>query len=243
MKSTTDMTVGSPTRHLILFALPALIGNIFQQVYNIADSAIVGRFVGPDALAAVGATGSITFLFFALCNGIGSGGGIIVSQFYGAHDDECVKKSIVNTGIIMLIIPACFAIIGYLSADNILRILSTPNEILADATSYVRYMCMGLLFVYAMGLKITSVFYPVLGLIYVVRGVLNGVGDAFFALFNGLIEVVGRFTVPILFTRYLGMGATGIWVSAGIVWAISGITAWMRLVATHVLSQSPSVSK
>ena len=119
MKNTTDMTVGSTTKHLIFFALPALIGNIFQQVYNLADSAIVGRFVGPDALAAVGSTGSITFLFFAL--------------------------------------------------------------------------------------------------------------------FNGIVEVVGRFTVPILFTKYLGMGATGIWVSAGIVWAISGITAWMRLMATRVL--------
>ena len=99
--STTDMTVGSPTRHIILFALPALIGNIFQQVYNLADSAIVGRFVGSDALAAVGATGSITFLFFALCNGIGSGGGIIVSQFYGAHDDQNVKKSIVIRKLVL----------------------------------------------------------------------------------------------------------------------------------------------
>ena len=94
MKNTTDMTVGSPTRHIILFALPALIGNIFQQFYNLADSAIVGRFVGPDALAAVGATGSITFLFFALCNGIGSGGGLIVSQFYGAHDDDRVTRAL-----------------------------------------------------------------------------------------------------------------------------------------------------
>ena len=62
---TTDMTVGSPVKHILLFALPALVGNIFQQIYNIADSIIVGRFVGPDALAAVGASASITFLFFA----------------------------------------------------------------------------------------------------------------------------------------------------------------------------------
>ena len=65
-------------------------------------------------------------------------------------------------------------------------------------------------------------------MIYVVRGVLTGVGDAFFALFNGIVEVIGRFTVPILFTVYLGMGTAGIWLSSGIVWAISGITAWMR---------------
>ena len=78
-KSITDMTYGNPAKHILLFALPALIGNIFQQIYNLADSIIVGRFIGADAFAAVGATTSITFLFFALCNGIGSGGGIVVS--------------------------------------------------------------------------------------------------------------------------------------------------------------------
>ena len=79
-----------------------------------------------------------------------------------------------------------------------------------------------------MGLRITSLFYFTLGMIYVVRGVLTGVGDAFFALFNGIVEVIGRFTIPILLTSYMGMGPTGIWVSSGIVWAISGFTAWLR---------------
>ena len=71
---TVNMTTGDPVRLLVLFAIPMMIGNIFQQLYNVVDSAIVGRLVGPDALAAIGVTGSITFLFFALCNGIGSGG-------------------------------------------------------------------------------------------------------------------------------------------------------------------------
>ncbi|WP_035793179.1 MATE family efflux transporter [Butyrivibrio sp. AE3006] len=441
---TTDMTTGNPVRHILLFALPALIGNIFQQIYNIADSIIVGRFVGAQALAAVGATASITFLFFALCNGIGSGGGIIVSQFYGAHDDDRVKKTIVNTGIIMIIVPAIFGTIGFISAGPLLRVLSTPEVILQDATSYVRFMCIGLIFVSAynyltamlralgdsksplyflivsaiinvcldivfvyffkmgikgaalatiisqfiaaascavyaykvnpyfrlekkdivfvpglaykvihlgvpmslqfaliaissmavqrivnsygtvvvaaftatsrieqlihqpyatlgasiatfcgqnygagrhdrvqtgykkglvmmasltvvmviamqlfggaitalfvsesevialgtMGLKITSLFYIALGVIYVVRGVLTGVGDAFFALFNGIIEVVGRFTIPILITQYMGMGEMGIWLSTGIVWVLSGFTAWLRLITQRSVSFS-----
>ncbi len=437
------MTVGNPVRHILLFALPALIGNIFQQLYNIADTAIVGRFVGPNALAAVGATGSITFLFFALCNGIGSGGGIIVSQFYGAHDDENVKRGIVNTGIIMLIVPAIFGTIGYITSESFLRILNTPESIIYDSASYIRYMCLGLIFVSlynyvtsmlralgdsksplyflilsavinvfldvllvygfqmgirgaaiatiisqfiaaascglyaykvnpyfrlkkedirfvpnlagkvirlgvpmslqfaliaisamavqrivnnygetvvsaftatnrieqlihqpyttlsasiatfcgqnygaqkndrvrqgyrnglaimasltvvmvismqlfggaitslfvddaqiialgAEGLKITSLFYLALGLIYVVRGVLTGIGDAFFALFNGLIEVVGRFTIPILLTQYMGMGAIGIWLATGLVWVLSGSTAWMRLFTSPIMRQ------
>ena len=435
MKSLTrDMTTGNAVKHILLFSLPALIGNIFQQVYNLADSIIVGKIVGADALAAVGASGSITFFFFALCNGIGSGGGIVASQYYGAHDEKSVKNCIVNTCLIMLMVPLIFGSIGFISAPYLLRLLGTPELILADATMYIRYMCIGLLFVSmynyissmlrafgdsvspliflivstiinilldllfvykfrmgirgatiatlvaqlisvigsglyaitmnyyfklkkedfslsmemikkilklgipmslqfaliavstmalqrvvnaygtavvaaftatsrieqivhqpyqtlcaslatfcgqnyganekdrvldghkkgmimmaivsvvmfvlmqvagealtslfvsdsevirlgAMGLKITSFFYITLGTIYVVRGTLTGVGDAFFALFNGIIEVLGRFIVPVTLTTLLGLGVKGIWLSTGIVWAISGITAWMR---------------
>ena len=71
-------------------------------------------------------------------------------------------------------------------------------------------------------------FYLPLGMIYVVRGVLTGLGDAFFALFNGVIEVIGRFTIPLLLTAYLGYGEAGIWISSGLVWLLSGVTAWIR---------------
>ena len=81
------MTEGSPLRLLILFSIPMLVGNLFQQVYNLADSIIVGRMIGSGALAAVGATTSVSFLFFSVCNGIGGGGGIITSQYFGARQD------------------------------------------------------------------------------------------------------------------------------------------------------------
>ena len=132
---TTDMTTGSPVKHIILFAIPSLIGNVFQQVYNIADSIIVGRFVGANALAAVGASASIPFLFFALCNGIGNGGGIVASQYYGAHDEKKVKNCIVNTGFIMMLVPIIFGLIGFISAPAFLRLLSTPENIIADSTT------------------------------------------------------------------------------------------------------------
>ncbi|MCR5268610.1 MAG: MATE family efflux transporter [Lachnospiraceae bacterium] len=438
MKSNiTDMTSGSPAKHILLFALPALIGNVFQQVYNLADSVIVGRFLGSDALAAVGTTASITFFFFALCNGIGSGGGIVASQYYGAKDDRNVKKCIVNTGLIMLIVPVFFGLAGFALAPALLKLLNTPALILSDAVLYVRYMCVGLLFVSlynylsamlkalgdsktplyfliistiinvildilfvvviplgvkgaalatvvsqfisallcgihayrtnpyfkitrkdmsvtlkmtyqivrigvplsvqfsliaistmaiqrvvnsfgttvvaaftatnrieqlihqpyislnasiatfsgqnygakrndrvfagykngviimasftaflilimqlfgrpisglfvtdqavielsAKGLKITSLFYLALGMIYVIRGVLTGIGDAFFSLINGLVEVIGRFTVPLLLTSYLGFGEAGIWLATGIVWFLSGLTSWFRYVS------------
>ena len=81
--NTINMTEGSITKHLIIFSLPMLLGNIFQQVYNIVDSVVVGQFVVSNVLAAIGATGSVVFVFIALCNGLGSGGGIIVAQRYG----------------------------------------------------------------------------------------------------------------------------------------------------------------
>ena len=86
---------------LLRFALPLLIGNLFQQAYNLADSIIVGQFIGAGALAAVGATSSISFLFFSVCNGISSGGGIVTAQYFGAGDDARVRRAIVNSAYIM----------------------------------------------------------------------------------------------------------------------------------------------
>ena len=141
MKSNiTDMTYGSPTKHILVFALPTLVGNVFQQVYNFADSMIVGRFIGSNAFAAVGATSSITFLFFALCNGIASGAGIVVSQYYGAHEDDNVRQCIINTGLIMLIVPVFFGIAGFSLAPALLRVLNTPPVIIHDAVMYTRFM-------------------------------------------------------------------------------------------------------
>lgn len=431
-----NMTAGNPTALLIKFSIPMLIGNLFQQFYNLVDSVIVGQFVGKDALAAIGATGSATFLFFALCNGIGNGGGIITSQSFGRGDSKEVKSCIVNTAFIMLVFPLIVGITAFFLAGPLLRLLDTPSDVFADSLRYMRTMCIGIifvslynfasamlralgdsrtplyflifscilnagldvLFVYGFGmgvlgagvatvisqfvsgitcllyavkrnehfrikreeirfdrtislriirigvplslqfsliavscmalqkvvnsfgsiamaaftatsrmeqvihqpyqtlgtalstytgqnygagkhdrvedgfrramlimvafslmmlpvmqffgdniirlfvqkeeteviamgagaLRITSYFYACLGSIYVVRGVLNGLGDAFFALLNGIVEVIGRFTLPILLTTYAGVGVWGIWWSVGIVWSMAGISALLR---------------
>lgn len=428
------MTEGNPVRLLLVFAVPMMIGNIFQQLYNVVDSAIVGHYVGSDALAAIGATGSVTFLFFALCNGIGSGGGIITSQYYGSGNIDSVKKCLANVAYIMIVFPAVIGLTAFLSAKGLLLLLKTPEDVLSDALIYMQVMCISMPFVSAynyvasmlralgdsktplyflifscivnigldflfvcefnmgvlgaavatliaqfasgaicvlyafkknpyfklskedlkfdpqivksairigiplslqfsliaiscmalqrvvnsfgavamaaftatsrveqvihqpyqtlgaalstytgqnygagktervvlgykkgllimaiftflmipiiqlfgnpiisvfvtepdvvkMGataLKITSLFYIFLGVIYVVRGVLNGVGDAFFALLNGIVEIIGRFAVPIALTAIAVIGVWGIWWSVGVVWFVSGLTAWMR---------------
>ncbi len=429
-----NMTEGSPVRLMLTFSVPMLIGNIFQQLYNLADSVIVGQFIGSDALAAIGATGSITFFFFALCNGIGSGGGIITSHFFGEGNADKVKNCIVNTAFIMIVVPLVIGTLAFVTAVPILVFLNTPDSILADSAAYMKIMCCNLflvsaynfvssmlralgdsktplyflifscflnvildiIFVYwlnmgvigagiatlistvicsilclafafktnpyfhitkkdlhldhailgrciklgvplslqfsmiaiscmalqrvvnnfgpiavaaftatsrveqvihqpyqtlgaalstfsgqnfgakkrervidgyhksmimmaiftlcmipiiqffgnaitrlfvkdeqvilmgATALKISSWFYIFLGIIYMVRGVLNGVGDAFFSIVNGLTEVVGRFTVPFILTAIPTIGVWGIWWSVGIVWFMSGFTAYLR---------------
>ena len=433
-ENTVNMTEGSPVRLLLTFSIPMLIGNIFQQLYNFVDSVIVGQFIGADALAAIGATGSITFFFFALCNGIGAGGGIITSHFFGEGSEDKVKNCIANTAYIMLVIPLTIGVIAFFAAGPILELLKTPASIIEDSKLYMQIMCVCLvlisaynfassmlralgdsktplyflifscilnaildvLFVYnfklgvfgagiatlisnlvcgtlcivyafrhnkyfklskadwrvnpfilgkciklgvplslqfsliaiscmalqrvvnnfgpvavaaftatsrveqlihqpygtlgtalstycgqnygakkrdrifegyrksmlmmaiftivmipliqlfgspitalfvkepeviemgAKALKITSWFYIFLGVIYVVRGVLNGIGDATFALINGITEVAGRFIVPVILTGIAAIGVWGIWWSVGIVWFMSGATAYLR---------------
>ena len=96
MQFSNDMTQGSVTRKIIAFTLPLLFGNLLQQTYNIADTLIVGKYLGDDALAAVGATGSITYLFYTLCIGLSIGSGVIVSQYYGAKLFDKLRLTVFN---------------------------------------------------------------------------------------------------------------------------------------------------
>ena len=143
MSKTYDMTEGSPAKHLSVFAVPMLIGNLFQQFYNLADSAIVGKFVSSDALGSIGATGSLTFLLFSLCIGLASGAGIIVSQYFGAKEYENVKKTISNSTYVLMLCTIIMTIIGFVTARPILVLLDTPESMLEDAVIYMQTVCIG----------------------------------------------------------------------------------------------------
>jgi putative efflux protein, MATE family len=144
-KAVYSMTEGSPTRLLLKFTLPMLIGNLFQQLYNMVDSIVVGRFVGANALASVGATGSLNFLFFAMSFGIAAGVGVVVSQYFGAGKMDMVEKSIINGMYLLAVVSAVMGVIGIISARWILVVLDTPEIILDDAVVYMRVSCAGIL--------------------------------------------------------------------------------------------------
>lgn len=144
-ESVASMTEGNPAKLILLFTLPMLIGNLFQQFYNMADSVIVGRYVGANALAAVGATGSINFLFFSLSAGIALGVGVIVSQAFGAGKPDMVEKSIANGMYLLLLVSLIFSILGVVLSRTILVLLDTPEVILDDAVLYMQVTCAGIL--------------------------------------------------------------------------------------------------
>ena len=138
-----NMTSGNTARLLIVFAIPMLIGNLFQQAYSFADSVIVGRFLGSDALGSVGVTGPVTFLFFSICNGIGSGAGIVTSQYYGAGHFDRTKRAIANAAYFMFIASVVMGAMAFICAPVILGFMDTPERILPDAITYMRVSCIG----------------------------------------------------------------------------------------------------
>lgn len=143
----TNMTEGKPLSLLLAFTVPMLIGNLFQQFYNMVDSMIVGQFVSSDALAAVGSTGSLNFLFFSLALGMSTGIGIIVSQYYGAGDIKNVQKTIANATYVLSFASILMGLIACIFARKILIFMNTPEGILNDSITYMVVSCLGLIFV------------------------------------------------------------------------------------------------
>lgn len=146
-KNITDMTVGSPAKHIISFTLPLLLGNLFQQLYNMVDSIVVGKFVGEDALAAVGACGSTNFLFFSLSSGLAIGIGIIVAQYFGAGDEKNLRSTIANSIYVLWGAAITVSIIGITFCPALLRLLKTPETVIGDSIVYMRTTCAGILFI------------------------------------------------------------------------------------------------
>ena len=148
-----DMTKGSPLLVILKFTLPLIIGNIFQQLYNMADTIIVGRYVGANALAAVGSTGTIMFLIVGLAQGITAGFTVLTSQRFGAKDTNGVKRSVANGILLSLISTFLLTTFSVLSMHWILTKMNTPANIFQDAYTYIMIISGGL---------ITTIFYNLL---------------------------------------------------------------------------------
>ena len=189
-----DMTEGNPAGLLLRFMVPLLIGNIFQQVYSMVDMMIVGRYVGPDALAAVGATSSLNFLFFSLCNGLSNGVGILIAQAFGANQPKTVKQLITNAVYIMTGSALMMGALGFALSRPVLKLLGTPGNIVEQSVVYMRVMCVGVI-----GVSMYNC----------ISAILRGIGDSKTPLFFLVVSSVLNVFLDLFFIRALNWGVGG----------------------------------
>ena len=209
-KNVTDMTVGNPARHILKFTLPLLIGNLFQQLYNMVDSIVVGRYVSAHALAAVGACGSLNFLFFSLSSGLAVGIGIIASQYFGANDEQQLKKTIANSIYVLSSAALVVTLIGVLFAGPILKLLQTPDEYIADSISYFRVTCLGIL-----GIAIYNG----------VAALLRAVGDSKTPLYFLILSSIINVSLDLVFVICFELGVVGVALATIIAQAVAAIVS------------------
>ena len=138
-----DMTKGNEAGLIIRFALPLLMGNLLQQLYNVADTAIVGKQLGDNALAAVGATGSVTYLFYTLCLGLATGAGIMIAQFFGAGLLQRMRSAVWNTAIVTAVFGILISLCSFRLTEPVLRLMHTDPDLLPMSVSYMRIACGG----------------------------------------------------------------------------------------------------
>lgn len=189
-----DMTRGNPLSVIFMFTLPLAIGNIFQQLYNMADTIIVGRFVGADALAAVGSTGTIMFLLNGFAQGITAGFSVLTAQRFGAGKRDAVKQSVTN-GILLSIIGAILlTVLGCAIMDPLLHLMNTPDDIFDMAYTYITLISLGM---------IANVFYNLFS--SYLRAVGNSKAPLFFLVFSACLNV----GLDLFFIVVLKMGVAG----------------------------------
>ena len=134
---TRDLTEGSPLKRIVLFALPMLFGVLFQQFYSFVDTAVVGRYLGAERLAAVGATGSVNFLVIGLCLGLCSGFSIPIAQAFGAKDEREMRRCVFHAVVLSGVLSVLFAVLSTVFCKPLLRLMNTPEEIIDASASYI----------------------------------------------------------------------------------------------------------
>ncbi len=214
MSSEIDFTSGPLGRELVAFAMPLLLGNLFQQLYNAADSLIVGNFLGREALAAVSSSGPIIFMLVGFFNGLAAGAGVVISRAYGAHDGERLGRAIHTDTVFGIIAGIALTIVSVLFTPHILRLISTPEDIMKESIAYFRIYSAGIFF---------SVMYNIL------MGILNAVGDSRHPLYYLIFASVLNIVLDILFIGGFGMGVGSAAAATIISQAVSSLLCFLRL--------------
>lgn len=214
MPSINDMTVGSPTRGILHFSIPLICGYILQQMYLLIDAAIVGRFVGVNALAAVGASSSIMFLILGFCNGSCAGFAIPVAQEFGAKDFHKMRAYVSNAIRIAVVIAIVITILTAIFCGRILRIVNTPDEIFHDAYLFLMLNFLAIPFTIAYNL---------------LSGFIRALGDSkqpfYFLIASSVVNIVLDFILII----WIGMGVEGAGIATMLSQAFASVLCWVYI--------------
>lgn len=189
-----DMTKGKPLGLITKFIIPLVIGNIFQQLYNMVDTIIVGQFVGVKALAAVGATGTIMFLILGFMQGLTTGFTVLTSQRYGAGDMEGMKKSVGTAAVLSVLSTIVMTFVSVAGMDGLLRLMRTPDDIFQMAKTYIVIICLG------MGCTI---------LYNLMASILRAVGNSKVPLYFLIVSAATNIVLDLTFIIYFQMGVAG----------------------------------
>ena len=209
------MTKGSPLKLILSFSVPMLIGNVFQQVYNFVDAAVVGRFVGAESLAAVGSTGTILAVMICLMMGLTSGAGIIISQCFGSRKFDEMRKTVTGLIYIVVILSVITSIAGIIFARPILRLLSTPDGVIDEAVRYVN-----IIFAFTIGMAM----YNSAG------AILRSLGDSRTPLYALILSSLLNVGLDLLFVVVFKAGVAGAAIATVISQIISAVYCIVHIV-------------
>ena len=218
MKNSAIMTEGSIWKKILFFSIPLILGNLFQQLYNTVDSIIVGNYIGSEALAAVGSSGSLINLLIGFCIGASAGAGVVIAQFYGAQDKEGVRKAVHTTIAIAIAAGAILTIVGIVTTPLLLKAMGTPKEVFDQASIYLKVYFGGILF---------SVVYNMSA------GILNAVGNSKRSLVYLMIAATSNIFLDLLFVVVFKMGIVGAAIATDISQLLSCIFIILFLVRSE----------
>lgn len=202
------MTTGSPGKMIFNFTMPIFIGNIFQQFYNMADTVIVGKFVGNAALAAVGACGTLNFLIIGFLQGVTAGFTVVTAQHFGAGNMKAMRKSVASGAVLTAVISVILTVLSMVSMSKVLHMMNTPPDMYGEAYGYIMVICGGI---------IAQALYNYLA------SVLRALGDSKRPLYFLVIAALLNIVLDLIFIIVFGMGAAGAAYATVIAQGVSGI--------------------
>lgn len=216
-RSTVNMTEGVIWKQVLLFAIPLLLTNLLQQLYNTMDSIIVGQYVGKVALAAVGSTGQLMNLFIGFFVGVSTGAGVVISQAFGANDDDKLHKAVHTAVAVAIIVGVGLGILGAIFSKQLLVIMQTPEDVFDSALSYLRIIFIGM---------VTTTLYNI------GSGIMRAIGDSKRPLYYLMASSILNVGLNLLFVIAFDMGVIGVACATIISQTVSVVLVFRRLMVT-----------